>query len=283
MRADQLTDVVTHHGEGPVWSPEWQGPRFVDMLAGDICELRPDGSIGRAHVGSVAAIIRPRTRDGFVVAGERGLLLADETQLDAPLRKLPEIFDDASARINEGGCDPAGSLYVGSMAYDSRPGGGALYRVHPGGGVEAIDNAVAISNGIDWSPDGARCYYVDSETRRIDQFDWTPDGLSGRRPLAAVEGPGIPDGLTVDATGNIWVAIFGGGQARCYSPTGIMLDVVELPCSQVTAITFAGADLTDLIITTSREGLGDHTEPCAGALFTLRPGPSGQPVRRFAG
>lgn len=283
MRADQLTEVVTHHGEGPVWAPEWEGPRFVDMLAGDICELRTDCSIGRVHIGAVAAMIRPRARGGFVVAGERGLLLAAAAQLDAPLQALPEIFDDASVRMNEGGCDPAGNLYLGSMAYDSRPDGGALYRIFPDGTAETVDDTVTISNGIDWSPDGHICYYVDSATHRIDQFDWTPHGLAKRRPLTRIEGPGIPDGLTVDAEGNIWTAIFGGGQIRCYTPAGALVEVVELPCTQVTAVTFTGAELADLIMTTSREGLGDHAEPAAGALFTVRPGVSGRPTTRFTG
>lgn len=282
MLAEQLTPVVTEHGEGPVWSPRWAGPRWVDMLKGDIGELRPDGSVRRRHVGAVAAMIRPRAAGGYLVAGERGLYLADEDDLDAPLQALPEVFDNSNVRMNEGGCDPSGQLYLGSMAYNSRTGAGSLYRIFDDTTVETVEDAVTISNGIDWSPDGSSCYYVDSATQRIDQYDWTPTGLSNRRPLVDIAGPGMPDGLTVDADGQIWVAIFGGGQVHCYSPTGVLQHIIEVPAAQVTAVTFAGSDLDEVIITTSSHGL-DDAEDAAGALFHTHPGVQGQPVRTFLG
>lgn len=289
MRAEQLTDVVTAHGEGPVWSSRWPGPRWVDMLVGDICELQPDGRIRRRNVGNVAAMLRPRAGGGYVVATERGLSLADADDLDAHLKDLTEIITDGDVRLNEGGCDPNGALYLGSMAYDARVGGGKLYRIVGADGenraveVDTVEDAVTISNGIDFSPDGNRCYYVDSATNRIDQYDWTPAGLTNRRPLADVPGVGIPDGLTVDAEGQIWVAVFGGGQVRCYSPVGTLQQVIEVPVAQVTALTFTGEALDELILTTSRHGLGDTAEAYAGALFRISPGVCGQPVRAFQG
>ena len=283
MLAEQLTPVVTEHGEGPVWAAQWTGPRWVDMLAGDICELQPDSSIRRRHVGTVAAMIRPRSAGGYLVAGQRGLHLADEDAIDAPLRSLPDIFDNPDIRLNEGGCDPNGQLYLGSMAYDSRTGGGKLYRIFADATVETVEDSVTISNGIDWAPDGTTCYYVDSATHRIDQYDWTPAGISNRRPLVDIPGDGIPDGLTVDADGQIWVAIFGGAQVHCYSPNGRLQHVVEVPVSQVTAATFAGNSLDTLIITTSSHGIDQDANPKAGALFYCHPGARGQPVRAFLG
>lgn len=282
MLAEQLTPVVTDHGEGPMWSPQWIGPRWVDMLAGNICELQPDGTIRRRHVGAVAAMIRPCAAGGYLVAGERGLHLADEDDIDAPLRALPDVFDNSDVRMNEGGCDPSGRLYIGSMAYDSRTGGGKLYRISGEHEAETVEDSVTISNGIDWSPDGGSCYYVDSPTHRIDRYDWTPAaGLSNRRPLVEIAGPGIPDGLTVDSDGQIWVAIFGAGQVHCYSPTGILQQLIEVPAAQVTAVTFAGETLDELIITTSRHSLGKNAEAGAGALFHAYPGVHGQPLRTF--
>lgn len=281
MRAEQLTEAVNHHGEGPVWSPRWAGVRWVDMLAGEVCELTPDGRVARRHVGDVAAMVRPRSGGGFVVATERGVALADSDALHAPLQHLPDLLDDSAVRMNEGGCAPDGTLYLGSMAYNSATGGGTLYRVWPDGAHQVIDPAVTISNGIDWSPDGRTCYYVDTPTGRIDQFDWTPDGLSGRRPLTEMEGEGAPDGLTVDADGRIWVAVFGGGQVRCYSTDGRLEEVVDVPALQVTAVTFAGAELDELVITTSRHGLDGAAEPAAGALFRALTGVRGQRVRTF--
>lgn len=283
MRAEQLTDVVAEHAEGPVFCSRWAGPRWVDMMAGDILELAPDGTMSRHHVGTVAAVIRPRVGGGHVIAGQRGLLLADDDALDAPLRPLPEVWSDESVRMNEGGCDPDGNFYVGSMAYDQRVGGAKLYRFGPDATPSIVLDHVTISNGLDWSPDGTRAYYNDTATGRTDVFDWTSaTGLTGRRPFATIT-EGGPDGLSVDAEGGVWVALFGGSAVHRYDPDGRLDAVIELPTSQVTAVTFAGPDLDRLVITTSREGMGADPEPLAGALFQADPGVRGQPVRPFTG
>ncbi len=125
MRADQLTDPVAYHAEGPVWSPGWGGLRWVDMLAGDILSLRPDGSIGRRHVGAVAAVVRPRTTGGAVIAVERGFALE---AADGELTTLDPLWD-GPIRMNEGGCDPDGRFWCGSMAYAATPGAGSVYRL----------------------------------------------------------------------------------------------------------------------------------------------------------
>src|SRR3954463_5643946 len=151
IKVDQLTDVVTHHGEGPVWSPRWGGLRWVDMLAGDVLSLRPDGAIERRHVGTVAAALRPRRRGGALIGVERGFALEEP---DGTLRTLAELWSDDGVRMNDGGCDPDGRFYCGSMAYDKTPRAGALYRLDPDGSTRVVVEHVTISNGLEWSPDG---------------------------------------------------------------------------------------------------------------------------------
>lgn len=285
MQAEPLTGPVVEHGEGPVYSPRWSGPRFVDMMAGDILELGPEGTLSRHHVGSVAAMIRPRRGGGHVILGERGLLLADADELWTAVHALPEVWGDDSVRMNEGGCDPLGNLYAGSMAYDQREGGAKLYRFDPDGEPTVVLDAVTVSNGLEWSPDGSVAYYNDTHTHQIAVFDWSAEqGLTDRRPLATIEdGAGGPDGLTVDAEGGVWVALFGGSAVRRYTPDGRLDEVIELPTSQVTAVTFAGEDLDQLVITTSKQGMGAHPEPMAGALFVAVPGVVGRGVKEYAG
>ncbi|MCW2810583.1 MAG: SMP-30/gluconolactonase/LRE family protein [Friedmanniella sp.] len=284
MDAEQLTPPLAEHAEGPVYSPRWPGVRWVDMTAGDLLELQPDGSVRRHHVGPVAAMLRPRTGGGHVVCGERGLVLADIDELTAPVRARPEVWSDPGVRMNEGGCDPSGVLYAGSMAYDQHPGGARLYRFDPTGGVSVVLDSVTISNGIDWSPEGTLAYYNDTPTGEVSVFDWSSDtGLTNRRRFVTVEGEGHPDGLTVDAEGGVWVALFGGSAVRRYAPDGTLDAVVSVGTSQVTAMTFGGPGLDQLYITTSKENMGSHPEPRAGALFRAVPGVLGQPVRPFAG
>ncbi len=285
MRAEQLTDPLTFHGEGPAYSPRWRGVRWVDMLAGDVLELGGDGAVGRFHAGSVAAVIRPRRGGGHVIADTRRILLADRDDLDAPLAAGDELWTDENIRMNEGGCDPAGVFYAGSVSYDHRPGVAALWAFGPDHAGRVALDGITVSNGIEWSPDSSHAYYIDSKTMTVDLFDWDAErGLHDRRPFVRfVPEDGDPDGLTVDAEGGVWVAMFGTGQVRRYTPAGALDGVVELPVARVTAATFAGPALDELVITTSRKGLPIPVEASAGALYSLRPGVTGQAVREYRG
>ncbi|MGY1601428.1 SMP-30/gluconolactonase/LRE family protein [Geodermatophilus sp. SYSU D00815] len=281
MRAEQVTDPVTYHGEGPVWSARWGGLRWVDMLAGDVLALGADGAVSRRHVGDVAAALRPRRAGGAVIGVERGFALE---AADGALTTLPPLWTDPQLRMNEGGCDPAGAFYCGSMAYDHRPGAGSLYRLDPGGAATVVLSGVTISNGLDWSPDGSLAYYDDTPTHRIAVLDWSPEGgLTGRRTFVQLGDDENPDGLTVDAEGAVWVALFGAGVVRRYTPDGRLDGVVEVPARQVTACAFGGAALDRLFITTSREDLAPDDDPLAGSLFAADVGVTGRPVREFAG
>ncbi len=281
MRAEQVTDPVAHHAEGPVWSDRWGGLRWVDMLAGDVLSLAADGTVARRHVGDVAAALRPRSGGGAVIAVERGFALE---AADGTLTPLAPVWSDAGVRMNEGGCDPDGRFWCGSMAYDQRPGAAALYRLDLDGQVHRVLEGVTISNGLDWSPDGSLAYYDDTATHRVDVFDYDREtGLTARRPFVRLPDDGNPDGLTVDAEGGVWVALFGSGVVHRYTSAGVLDVVVEVPAAQVTACTLGGPRLDQLFVTTSREGLGPDDDPLAGALFRADVGVPGQPVREFTG
>ncbi|MBO3086286.1 SMP-30/gluconolactonase/LRE family protein [Cellulomonas fengjieae] len=278
-RAEQLTDPLAYHAEGPCWSPTWGGLRWVDMLAGDLLTLRGDGGVDRLHVGAVAAFVRPRAAGGYVVGLERGIALADGPD-DVPVAR-PELWTDPGVRMNEGGCDAAGNLFAGSMAYDKTPGAATLYRITPAGEVSVALAGVTVSNGIDFSPDGTRAYYDDTATGRTDVFRVEDGVLTDRRPFHDGGGSN-PDGLCVDSAGNVWVAHNGAGRVRCYSPDAEVLAEVTVPVRLTTACTLGGDDGRDLFITTSREDL-DDPEPEAGAVFRTRVDVPGRPVLPYGG
>jgi sugar lactone lactonase YvrE len=280
MRAEAITDSVAQHGEGPVWSERWGGLRWVDMLKGDILSLRRDGTVNRRKVGGVVAAMRPRAFGGAVLAVERGFAVEEP---NGSLHVLGDIWSDAGIRMNDGGCDPDGRFYCGSMAYDQRPGAAALYRFDPDRSVHVVLEGVTISNGLEWSPDGTRAYYADTATHRVDVFDYDLlSGLTNRRPLVEL-GTGFPDGLTVDSQGGVWVALYGGGAVHRYSAEGGLTEIVDVPTPKVTACTLGGQRLDELYITTSREDIDLGNDPLAGALFRARVGVAGLPARGFAG
>ena len=282
MRAEQITEPVAYHGEGPVWSERWRGLRFVDMLAGDILSLSDDGSVDRRHVADVAAAIRPRSKGGTVIGIERGFALENP---DGTLIRLDELWTNDQVRMNEGSCDPDGRFYCGSMSRDKRPGAGALYRLDPDLSVRVVLPDVTISNGLEWTKDGSRAYYNDTATYSVSVFDYDSQaGLINRRVFVDLSAEGKrPDGLTVDEQDGVWVALSNGSAVRGYTAEGVLAEVIEVPVKKVTACTFGGPQLDRLFITTSREGVDASTDPLAGSLFQAIVGVRGVPAREFAG
>ncbi len=147
----------------------------------------------------------------------------------------------------------------------------------------ALDQ-ITVSNGLEWSRDGSRCYHNDTATFSVWVFDYdVVGGLTGRRVFAELPDQGRPDGLTVDAEGGVWTAVSNGGAVYRYSPEGTLEEKVGVPARKVTACTFGGPDLDQLFITTSQENIDTDEDPLAGSLFRADVGVSGLPVRLFAG
>jgi len=275
--AEQVTDSVSYHGEGAVWHPGWGGLKTVDMLAGAVLSLdEATGTVTRQEVGSpVAAAVRPRTGGGFVVATEREFGLFGPAGREWSTDPLWE----GQIRFNEGSCDPQGRFLCGTMHYESEPGAASMWRLNLDGSTERLFGDLTTSNGLGFDADGRRAFYVDTPTQRVDVFDVVDGELVDRRPFAHVpDGPGHPDGLTVDAEGGVWVALFGGSAVHHYGPDGRLADVIEVGATQVTSCTLGGPDLTTLYITTSRQGLEPDDEPSAGAIFRAQVGVTGLPV-----
>jgi sugar lactone lactonase YvrE len=270
IEAEQVTSAGAEHGEGPVWDSRRDELLSVDMHRGDMLAVDRDGDVHRRHVGDLLAALRPRERGGWVVGLARGFGLLDDGAGEA--RSLGELWSDPSVRMNDGGCDPAGAFWCGSMDVDGAPGRGAMYRLAPDGSVATMLTGLTISNGLCWSPDGSQAYYVDSGTGAVDVLtvDLDAPAVTGRRRFVEVDG-GTPDGLTVDADGGVWVALYGGSAVRRYAPDATLDLVVRVPTTHPTACAFGGPALDELWITTSARGAG-ATDPGAGALYRCRPG-----------
>lgn len=273
-------------GEGPRW---WAGQLlWVDVIAGLLHRFDPEEGTDRAvDLGDVLGMVAPRRAGGLVAA-----LGGSVVHLDADLREVgrSDVEPNQPAnRLNDGRCDAAGRLWIGTMRRDGTGTQGALYRIDPDGSVHPQLRDVGLSNGLEWSPDGHRMYYIDTPTRRVDVFDYDVEvgQASNRRPLLDVpEGHGLPDGMAVDADGCLWVACYGGWAVRRYTPAGVLDRQVGLPAAHVTACAFGGPDLRDLYITTATDGLDAaelEAQPLAGSLFRVQPGPAGMPTHPFGG
>lgn len=273
-------------GEGPTWDAATGRMVWVDILSAEVHFLDPGSGSGTVlatgqHVGAA----RPRAGGGLVVNLRDGVGLYDTAGAFRWLLREPV----PGRRGNEAVVDPRGFLWAGTMRYDEATGGGTLTRVAPDGTPARVLDAVSVSNGTGWSPDGRLMYYVDSPTRRVDVFDVDQDtGLvSGRRPWVEVEpAAGSPDGLTVDADGCVWVALWGGAAVRRYAPDGRLDRTVPVPVPQPTAVVFGGPDLADLYVTTARAGLSPAqlaAHPLSGSVLAVPGAGSGLPGTAFAG
>lgn len=283
-RATQVTDRCTYHGEGPCWDREAGRLLIVDMLAGAIVDVGGEKPV-RHEYGGVAAVIRRRTAGGFVLAVEHGYRFLDDDLV--PVGEVWTVFDDSGVRMNEGGCDPQGRLYLGTMAYGATEGAGTLYRIDADRSVHEVLHGVTISNGLQWQDDGLVAFYNDTTTHRISRyaFDAVAGTLLDRTTLVEIpEESGNPDGLAIDVEGGLWCALFGGSAVHRYDQDGRLTEVVEVPVRDVTSCTFGGPDLSTLFITTSRDGWGEeHAEPEAGSVFAVETGVRGAAQPSFAG
>jgi sugar lactone lactonase YvrE len=251
------------------------------MFAGSVLSTNPaTGASVRTRVaGPVAAFLRPMAgQDGLAVAAERDI---QQLTAEGP-KSLITLPLAQGRRCNEGGCDPCGRLYVGTMDYDLAPECGSLFRISHRGEAELVLDRLTVPNGLAWSPEGTTAYFVDSSTGRIDRFEYEVETgrLYSRRPFAVIEqADGVPDGLCVDADGGVWVALVHGGIVRRYDPNGSLSAQVTIGTPLTTACAFGGPDLATLFVTTSR--YRGAWGPSAGALFACSPGVTGMPVAPF--
>ncbi len=275
-------------GEGPRWDAAARRLLWVDIEAGALHLFDPSRDDDRAiPLGNRVGAAAPTEAGGVLVALADRLAVVDLD--DESVRTLVTIPHGDGMRLNDGACDPAGRFWVGSMALDYATGAGALYRYSRADGLERVLDAVTLSNGLGWSPDGGTMYYVDSMTYRVDRFDFDPStgAVSDRRPFVAIErGAGIPDGLAIDHEGGIWVALWGRGALRRYSPDGELERVLAVPTDNVTACCFGGDDGRSLYVTTASVDLDvdrRRRQPLAGSVFVTEVDVSGPPAQPFAG
>jgi sugar lactone lactonase YvrE len=289
VKAELLLDARAELGEGPAWDLSEGLLVWVDIAQHLVHLYEPVSATDEAiEVGQPVGAAVPRASGGLVLAMRDGFAALD--LVDHSITPIAEVEAEVpSNRMNDGKCDPIGRFWAGTMSMALEPGAGALYRLDPGGGVARVLENVTISNGLDWTEGDTSMYYIDSPTQRVDVFDFdlAIGSITNRRTAFEIDpGIGMPDGMTLDAEGGLWVALWGGGAVHRYDVDGKLDAVVELPVSQVTSCAFGGDSLDRLFITSARTELGEAEladQPLAGGLFCSDPGIKGRPANRFSG
>ena len=280
MQPERIADTECALGEGPLWHAAEQRLYWTDITGGAL------------YRWSLATGVHERCYDGPNVGGftfqedgslllfrERGSIVHWRDGVLAPLHD--EIPDERLTRFNDVSADPAGRVFCGTMATPKRRG--RLYRLGLDGTLHVAIDSVGISNGIGFTPDRRGMYYTDTTDNTIYLYDYDvgSGAISNRHVFAKVpDGEGYPDGMTVDAEGNVWSARWDGNCAVRYTPDGTLVERVEFPAKKVSSVAFGGPDWGERYVTTAggdkRETEGDG----AGAVFRLRPKVGGIPEFR---
>jgi len=271
----QATPVVDHPcvcGEGPLWHADESRLYWTDIPSGHL--FRFDPATGEHEMFNVG-----RQVGGYTIQDDGDLLLFMDrgtiaTWRDGAFKRtiVDQIADEVETRFNDVFADPEGRVFCGTMPVHGENGRkGRLYRLDTDGSIRMVDEGFGCANGMGLTPDGSGLYFTDTGAKTIYRYDYdrATGEITHRTPAITIEqdGPG-PDGMTVDADGNIWTALWGGEEVRRYAPTGDLLDTLAIPgAKQVTCPTFAGSDLRTMFITTAGGSDREKNGENAGALF----------------
>lgn len=273
-------------GEGTVWDADRQLLYWVDIYNHRVHQYEP--ATGADVVFEVGAEVGCVGLEGFdrLILGLRDRIAF----LDIPTGEIVTLAyveaDNPKSRLNDGKCDPAGRLWVGSMSEEEQPVA-KLYRFDLDGSLHVMETGLTISNGLGWSPDQTLFYLTDTPAQKIYVYDYRVETgeISNRRVHVDLTGePFFPDGMAIDAEGYIWSAMWNGWCVIRFNPEGKEVLRVPMPVPCPTCCAFGGADLTDLYITTASIGLSQAEIQNAfysGDLFCLKTDVAGLPSFRF--
>lgn len=288
MKAKPALDIKAQLGEGALWDYKNNRLLWIDIEQGILHVFDPKtGKNESFEQGMRIGTVVPIDTGGFVVALEDGVYTFDPVAGKKIKRAAPPELNPG-IRFNDGKCDPSGRFWAGTMSLKNEPNAGALYRFDGDFSFKKMIDRVSISNGIVWSKDKKRMYYIDTPTRKVTAYDYddaTGHISNGKTTIEIPAGMGSPDGSVLDAEGMLWIGMWGGGCVTRWNPeTGELLQKIDIPALNVTSCAFGGEGLETLYVTTASIGMPEEkkkTYPDAGKLFALKPGVKGIPASYF--
>lgn len=288
MNVEVICQNKCELGEGPVWDEKRRTIFWLDILKGLIHEYSiDDKNCTHYLVGEMIGSFALTENGNMVTATKNGFGMVNRKTGEFKILVNPES-DKPNNRFNDGKCDPAGRFWAGTMSLKGEDEAGSLYKYDGKKVVKKLGN-VSISNGIVWTADMLKMYYIDTPTLEVKEFDYDNSSgeISNSKVIIKIDPKdGYPDGMTIDTEGMLWIAHWGGWQVTRWDPqTGEKISSISLPAAQITSCTFGGPEMEDLFITSAKTGLSPgqlNNQPLAGSLFVIRKsGFTGYPSNRF--
>lgn len=277
-----VIDSKSELGEGSIWNYRTGELMWINIKGKILNFYDPVTGLNKEmFTGQMIGTVVPTESGKVLAALQNGIYSFDPETGSKKLIVDPEA-DIPDNRFNDGKCDPAGRFWAGTMSLVGKEEAGALYRLDPDSTIHKMIDNVGTSNGIVWSADKTKMYYIDTPTRKVMAYNYDDETGDISNPEVAVEipdGMGYPDGMTIDENDNLWVALWGGSAVGNFnSKTGELIRKIEVPAKNVTSCAFGDDDLGTLYITTARESTSDEDLkrfPHAGSVFKTRPGEKG--------
>jgi sugar lactone lactonase YvrE len=279
-----LGDSISQLAEGPIWVPDAQQVWWIDVFGGVLHRVSwPDGNDDPWEVGERLAFAIPTRVDDRVILGLADRVVLTQVGSRDWTHVAGELDGGANTSINDAKCDPRGRLWFGTLDNDLVNPVASLSCAPDARGAATRLSSLTISNGLGWSPDGRTMYLIDSAPHVLLAMSYDVETGTIGEPSTLVSfgrDTGLPDGLSVDRAGDIWVAMYGGGAMRRYTSDGAPAEVRTLPVSHPTSCCFVGDDLDQLLVTTSAWAPEEPGE-LDGASFVIDVDTPGLPVSFF--
>ncbi|WP_082113266.1 SMP-30/gluconolactonase/LRE family protein [Kordia jejudonensis] len=269
-------------GEGAFWNHETNELYWIDIEGKTAHIFNPKTTENRSfptasHIGTIV----PKNKNEALIALVDGIYTMNvhtgETTVFADMKAQL-----TGCRLNDGKCDPAGRLWVGSMNWQQEKGKAKLFAIQNNGAVTTKLDSVTISNGIVWTKDQKTMYYIDTPTSQIKAYDYdnATGNISNERVAVQVSSDlGFPDGMAIDAEDMVWVGMWNGNAVIRFNPkTGELLQKIEVPAHNITSCAFGGDNLEILYITSAKLDMTKEEAekyPLAGSIFQVQTGVKG--------
>ncbi len=292
MKVELVVDSKCIIGEGPFWDEDTKKLHFVDLLDNKIYSYSDlEGLTNIKFDQNIGAVVVCEG-GGMVAALQHGYYAINPETKETTLIGDPES-NRQNSRFNDGKCDAKGRFWAGTMSKDLDSGYGnplpesGLYCLDADGTISKKLDKVVQGNGITWNKDNTKMYFIDSQLFNVQEFDFdieTGNITNGKVIIDVPKELGLPDGMTMDDEGKLWIALWGGGCVSRWDPsTGKLLEKIKIPALNVTSCAFGGEDGCDLYVTTASLATDIDEYPNAGSVFKVRLEYSGMPSYKYKG
>lgn len=278
-------------GEGPMWHATERRLYWLDLRRPAIYRFDPASGRNEQITADLGAYV-----GGLVFRADGSLVVDKEDGLhavDAASGRLLAIVDPEPDMpgnwFNDAKVDRMGRLWAGTGDRGETAPTGSLYVFDADHSWQVVDRNIICSNGPAFSPDGRVAYFTDSYAQEVVRYAIDPStgAVGPRQPFVRIADADVyPDGMTVDAEGGLWVALWDDWRIMRYSPDGDADREIRLPVPRPTSMAFGGVDYRQLFITTASIGLSDAQladAPLSGSLFVCEPGVHGLPEPAYLG